>query len=127
MTILLANNLTLPEHSVLDLVNGDSELIAEAVEFLEFAAKDTGDATIHKLHAASDELHCRARVAGNNFFRSLQTKTPSTTSLAWLEEEAMKSASYSALDLVAAFTQAAVKPLVTRVSGNNLEALREAI
>jgi hypothetical protein len=113
----VANSLTLQEHGLHDQAEGDDELIREAVAFLEWAAKETGVDHICKLHDACAELGCRARVAQRGFFveqqgTSISAKMPA---LAWLDAEATKSASYSALALVEAFTQADSKPLNRRI------------
>ena len=124
--VLIANILTVSEHGREKEADDDAELVAEAVEVLARASKQMiGWTTLRRLHAAFAELACRARVARA---RVLVDRPHGSSPLAWLEQEARRSASHSAVALVAAFTSAEEKPLTTRLglTGNSLTRREQA-
>ncbi|KAK3315541.1 fungal-specific transcription factor domain-containing protein [Apodospora peruviana] len=114
---LIANMLTVSEHGMDS--EDDEKLIAEALAtFGQLTAIESPySATSRKMHAACVELSCRARVARARFVLGqpgLNTMNRPTY-VAWLEEQARRSAGYSALALVEGFTSAEEKPLATRM------------
>ena len=111
--VLTANILTVSEHGREAEADADAELIAEAVAFLARGAERMPEwTTLRKMHAACAELACRARVARA---RTPLGRSRGPMSLAWLESEARRSASHSAVALVEAFTTAEEKPLSARL------------
>ncbi|KAM7198216.1 Fungal specific transcription factor domain containing protein [Naviculisporaceae sp. PSN 640] len=138
--VLVANRLTtatttdddrLTEHRTQDQsavdrpqaeVEEEDKLIAEAVQYLEQGAAEMPQPNagqLERMAAALGELSCRARIARARFgFLTTSNGDMMNTrssAVSWLENEARKSAGFSALDLVQAFTGAEQKTISTRV------------
>lgn len=97
-------------------------LITQAVQYLEQGAAEMPQPNagqLKRMAAGLGELSCRARIARARFglLKSPDGKSvnPNSEAVAWLENEARKSAGFSALDLVQAFTSAEQKTMSTRV------------
>ncbi|KAK4187665.1 fungal-specific transcription factor domain-containing protein [Podospora australis] len=112
--VLIANCLTVSEQGG-DLDEEDAKLMEEAMQFFKGLADEMPH--FQTLEKACAELECRARIART---RHTSGKWPEPnrgtgTGAAWLETEARKSAGFSAIQLVEAFTTASVKPYQTRL------------
>ncbi|KAM7182736.1 hypothetical protein V8F33_014060 [Rhypophila sp. PSN 637] len=132
--ILVADRLTsVPEQENHQDLNGrspDTEadevdtLISQAVEYLEKGAAEMpqpNDGQLGRMAAAMGELSCRARLARVRFRLSagpgpVKSISQQSGAVAWLENEARKSAGFSAMELVQAFTGAEQKAMATRYS-----------
>lgn len=108
-------------------VNEEDKLISEAVEFLEKGLAEMPHPhadQLGRMAAALGELNCRARIGRERFRARISgcgghNNNPlniGSSAVAWLEKEARKSASFSALDLVQAFTGAEQKTMATRLA-----------
>ena len=113
--VLIANALTVPDHSPASQVELETEekLIAEAADHLtKGIAEMPHAANVQKMAGAFSELACRARIARAKFAFTGEgqpyTAYTSSMSVAWFEAEGRKSAGFSALELVDTAAQARV-------------------
>ncbi|KAM7215155.1 Fungal specific transcription factor domain containing protein [Rhypophila decipiens] len=136
--VLVANRLTsAPEQQTHQASNertfelqADEEdtLIAQAVEYLEKGAAAMprpNDGQLGRMAAAMGELSCRARLARAKFglitgAGNGNSISKNSSAVAWLQNEARKSAGFSAIELVQAFTGAEQKTMATRLFSGTL-------
>lgn len=120
LIILVANNLTFPEHSLHDYIDEDMQLISEGLQFLENIARLMDNEGLRQLHIACSELNRRVAIAVASF---QSRKSWSQEMELWLNTRPEATlvgkdvtSSFSALNLIQAFAQADVKPFTPAVS-----------
>jgi hypothetical protein len=120
LIILVANNLTFPEHSLHDYIDEDMQLIREGLQFLENIARLMDNEGLRQLHIACSELNRRVAIAVASF---QSRKSWSQEMELWLNTRPEATlvgkdvtSSFSALNLIQAFAQADVKPFTPAVS-----------
>ena len=91
-------------------MDAEEQLIAEAVDHITRGITEMPHtASVQTMARALSELACRARISRAKFaFAGAHPASSSSTSVAWFEGEARKSAGFSALELIDTASQARV-------------------